>query len=218
MRNLAETTPLRPAPTAAPPVQAPGRFFNGSFENIGRLHVAVSLVILATAALTLRAMGRHWFCEAGDLRIWAGDINSEHNSQHLFDPYTFTHVLHGIGFYALLWILLGRSTGVATRAVVMIGLESLWEIIENTPTVIDRYREGTIALGYYGDSIVNSMGDILACTAGYVIASLIPVWSSVVVVLAVEATLIFWIHDSLLLNIIMLIHPIEAIRTWQSSA
>jgi len=201
---------------------APGhpfnRFSNGSFKEIGRSHVAVSIAILAATAFTLHAMGRNWFCEAGDLRIWAGDINSKHNSQHLFDPYTFTHVLHGIGFYALLWLALGRSTGVGTRAVVMVGLESLWEVIENTPTVIDRYREGTIALGYYGDSIVNSMGDILACTAGYVIASLIPAWSSVVVVLAVEATLIFWIHDSLLLNIIMLIHPIEAVRTWQSSA
>ncbi len=178
--------------------------------------VIVSLAILVAAAVILDLMGRPWFCEAGDLGIWSGDIYSRHNSQHFLDPYTFTHVLHGIGFYALLWLLVGRSTSAATRAVVMVGLESLWEVIENTPTVIERYRDGTIALGYYGDSIVNSMGDILACASGYLIAFLIPAWASVVVVLVVETLLILWIHDSLIINIIMLIHPIEAIRTWQS--
>jgi hypothetical protein len=180
-------------------------------------HLIAALVILAAAAITLDLMGRRGFCEAGDLRIWSSDIYSEHNSQHLLDPYTFTHVLHGIGFYALLWLTMGRWTSAATRGIVMVGLESLWEIIENTETVIGRYREGTIALGYYGDSIVNSMGDILACAAGYLIAFLIPAWASVAVVLAVEMILVLWIRDSLLLNIIMLIHPIEAIRTWQST-
>lgn len=180
-------------------------------------HVVATVVILAAAAIILALMGRRGFCEAGDLRIWSSDIYSEHNSQHFLDPYTFTHVLHGFGLYAILWWIMGRWAGAAVRGILALGLESLWEIVENTETVIGRYREGTIALGYYGDSIVNSMGDILACAAGYLIAFLIPAWASVVVVLAVEMILVLWIRDSLLINIIMLVHPIEAIRTWQST-
>jgi hypothetical protein len=139
-----------------------------------------------------------------------------HNSQHLFDAYTFTHVLHGIGFYGILWFLLGKRASRSSRLIAAIGIESVWEIIENTSLVIERYRETTISLGYYGDSIFNSLGDVSACAFGFVLAMWLPVWGSVALFLGIEGFLLWWIRDSLLLNIIMLIWPLEGVKTWQS--
>lgn len=169
----------------------------------------------AITAVTLHLMGRHWWCEAGDAGLWSGAVHTLHNSQHLFDPYTFTHILHGLALYVLLWMLGGNLTAVGNRAVVAVGLESLWEIFENTSFVIERYREGTLALGYYGDSIFNSLGDVAACGLGFWLAARVSVRSSVLVFVAIELLLLVFIRDSLLLNILMLIRPVPAIRAWQ---
>ncbi|UCF39436.1 MAG: DUF2585 family protein [Acidobacteriota bacterium] len=161
-------------------------------------------------------MGRLWWCEVGDWALWSGEVYGPHNSQHLVDPYTFTHILHGIGLYAVLWTLLKSLVTPVSRAVIALSIESAWEVVENTNSVIQRYREATISLGYYGDTIANSVADILACAGGYVWAMWIPVWASSVGFVLLEVTLLIWIRDSLLLNILMLIRPVEAIRSWQS--
>lgn len=176
----------------------------------------VSLVLVILAVLVLAGMGRVWWCSCGLLNLWSGETASMHNSQHLFDAYTFTHILHGIGFYGILWLLLGKRAGRSSRFIAAIGIESVWEIIENTNFVIERYRETTISLGYYGDSIFNSLADIAACAFGFVLAMRLPVWGSVVLFFGIEGFLLWWIRDSLLLNIIMLIWPLEGVRTWQS--
>jgi hypothetical protein len=178
-------------------------------------HVAAALVVLAAVAGALAAMGRPWWCRVGDGGLWAGNVFSPHNSQHLADPYTFTHVLHGLLFYAIAWAALRRVTGPLGRAWVAFLAEAAWEVIENTDAVIERYRAATISLDYYGDSVANSVSDILAFVVGYWAAGVAPVVVSVVGFFAVDAVLILWIHDSLLLNVLMLVHPIEAVRQFQ---
>jgi len=159
-------------------------------------------------------MGRRLWCSCGSLSPWSWDIWSSHNSQHLIDPYTFTHVLHGMLYYALLRLLL-RSRWPPLRALLAVMIEVGWEIGENTNAVIAAYREATIALNYYGDSIANSMSDVLAFALGYTGAIRLPVWASVVAFVAVEAALLLTIRDSLILNIVMLLHPFSAIKAWQ---
>jgi len=180
-------------------------------------HIAASMLALLSAAIALFAMGRIWWCKCGGTFLWSGDIVSTHNSQHLFDPYSFTHVLHGIALYGILWLLLGSSTTPASRAVIVIAIESAWEIFENTSFVIERYRETTVSLDYYGDSILNSLSDIVACFGGTVVAMTAPVWASAVIIVIVEVALLIWIRDSLLLNIVMLVFPLDAIKDWQVS-
>jgi hypothetical protein len=160
-------------------------------------------------------MGRVWWCKCGESFLWSGQIASTHNSQHLFDPYSFTHLLHGIALYGIVWLIVGSRTTAATRAALVVAIEASWEIFENTSFVIERYREATISLDYYGDSIANSISDIVSCIAGIAIAMMAPVWVSVAVFVGVELMLLAWIRDSLLLNIIMLFFPLEALRNWQ---
>ena len=178
-------------------------------------HIATVLFVLVVTAIALSAMGRSWWCKCGGMVLWSGDIVSAHNSQHLFDPYSFTHVLHGIALYGMVWLLLGARTTPATRAVIVIAIESAWEIFENTSFVIERYRETTISLDYYGDSILNSLSDIVACAGGIFVAVTAPVWLSAALFAAVEVALLLWIRDSLLLNIIMLFFPLETLKEWQ---
>jgi hypothetical protein len=179
-------------------------------------HLLAAALVLAAAAAILAAMGRPWWCRAGDLSLVSWDVWSRHNSQHLVDPYTFTHVLHGVVLYGAAWVLLGRSgASPATRAWLALGFETAWEIFENTDAMIQRYRAVTISLDYYGDSVANSIGDIVACMAGYLGASVLPVWVSAVGFFVIDGLLLLWIRDSLLLNVLMLVHPIDAVRTWQ---
>jgi len=185
------------------------------FGSLKRQHLFIAISLTILAGFLQYAMGRVWWCECSLWKPWSGDIASLHNSQHLFDPYTFTHVLHGIAFYAILWLLVHRWTGVGVRFVIAVGVEAVWEVIENTSLVIERYRATTISLGYYGDSILNSLADIGACTLGYLLAMWLPVWVSAAIFVAVEATLLWWIRDSLLVNILMLIRPLESIKEWQ---
>jgi hypothetical protein len=160
-------------------------------------------------------MGRPWWCRAGDAVPWSGDIWSRHNSQHLVDPYTITHVLHGVALYGVLWALLRRFTGPQARAALALAVETAWEIVENTDAMIEHYRATTISLDYYGDSVVNSMSDIGAMMLGFWLARRIPTWASVVLIVVMEVAVAAIIRDNLALNILMLIYPLEAVKRWQ---
>jgi hypothetical protein len=179
--------------------------------------LAAAAALVAIAAVIELAMGRVVECRCGYVKLWHGVVNSSENSQHLTDWYTFSHVIHGIGFYALLWVV-ARHRPVTTRFVAAVLLEAMWEVLENTPLVIDRYRTATIALDYYGDSVVNSVSDIVAMMSGFWLARRLPVWVSLVLVATLEVVLVVMIRDNLTLNILMLLYPIDAIRRWQSGA
>jgi hypothetical protein len=172
------------------------------------------VLLMAAAAGVEFSMGRKLWGIAGIPGLWSGSIWSEHNSQYFLDPYTFTHVLHGVVFYALLTLVF-RNLPVISRLVIATGLEAGWEILENTNFIIQRYRAETISLNYFGDSIVNSMGDILACIAGFILASRLPKRVTIIGTIAVELILALWIRDNLTLNVVMLIHPSHAVRMWQ---
>ncbi|HCE43955.1 MAG TPA: hypothetical protein DET40_10440 [Lentisphaeria bacterium] len=170
--------------------------------------------VLIALPLQLHSQGRIWWCACGNCNPWAGDVWSMHNSQHLFDPYLFTHILHGVLFCGILaWLL--PKVPMIWRLWMAISLEALWEVLENSQFIIQRYRESTMALGYNGDSIINSMGDLLSCTAGFVLARYLGLRYSIVLIIVIEIVLLFWIRDNLILNIIMLVCPIDAIKNWQ---
>ena len=171
--------------------------------------------VLVLMSMELRFQGRLWVCSCGYVRLWTGNINSSDNSQHLFDPYTFTHVLHGFLFLGLVHLLWTRLPTV-WKFVAVLSVEALWEVFENTNFIIERYRSETISLGYVGDTIVNSFGDIAACAFGAALAWRLGLARTLLVTAAIEGVLLLTIRDSLLLNIIMLIHPIDAIRVWQA--
>ncbi|HYH85166.1 MAG TPA: DUF2585 family protein [Pyrinomonadaceae bacterium] len=175
---------------------------------------AVFAVLLATA-FQLRWQGRLWICSCGRLLPWLGDAWSSETSQQLFDPYSFTHVLHGFVFCGLLAWALPRLQW-TWRLSLAATAEAAWEVIENTELVIQRYRETTAALGYNGDTIVNSLGDIIACALGFLLARRLGLVRTILVFALTEVVLLFWIRDSLLLNILMLIYPSDKLRAWQA--
>jgi hypothetical protein len=174
--------------------------------------IVAGIVVATTVSLYLQ--GRVWWCQAGDYVPWSWDIWTTHNSQHVIDPYAFTHVLHGILEFWLI-ALVFRKMPMAWRLVLTIAIESTWEIAENSTFIIERYRTVTLSLDYFGDSIINSVADIICCATGFAIAYKLRFWKSLVLFLSTEAILIAWIRDSLIINIIMLIYPIEALRVWQ---
>lgn len=175
--------------------------------------LVVALIVTASVC-ELRRQGRLWWCACGGLNPWSGDIWSVHNSQHLFDPYSFTHILHGVLLCGLVaWACPKLST--SWRLCMAVAVEALWEVFENTDVVIERYRLVTLAVGYKGDTILNSLGDIFAAAVGFLVAQRIGIRGSIGLLVATEAVLIFWIRDGLLLNVVMLLCPSDAIRAWQ---
>jgi hypothetical protein len=168
----------------------------------------------AATALMLRLEGRLWFCACGSIQLWAGQICSANNSQHFLDPYSFTHVLHGFLFFWLIAWLLSRLRA-NWQLALAVAVEAGWEVFENTNFIIDRYRSETAALGYTGDTVVNSFGDILCCLLGFIVARRLGLRRSLVVFAILELVLIVWIKDSLLLEILMLVVPIDTVRAWQ---
>lgn len=176
---------------------------------------AVIALIVIAATISLNLQGRVWWCEVGDYTPWSWNIWTRHNSQHLIDPYSFTHVLHGVLEVWLLGLVFRRMP-LVWRFVLAILIESSWEVAENTSYIINRYREETISLDYFGDSIINSLADIICCGAGFLIAYKLRFWRSFALFVLTELALIVFIRDSLVINIIMLIYPIEAIKHWQA--
>jgi hypothetical protein len=177
--------------------------------------ITLVALVIATAVILL-AMGRVPICTCGEVKLWTGDVVSSDNSQHLSDWYTPSHIIHGFLFY---WLFHVATPGLSTgwRAVGATVLEAGWEILENSPIIIDRYREATIAVGYTGDSVINSVADIGWMLIGFWLALRLPVAVTVVLALAMEIIAAIVIRDNLTLNVLMLLWPLEAVRDWQQA-
>jgi Protein of unknown function (DUF2585) len=202
---MADATASSPSPDRESPTQ-------GRLPAWTCVLIAAGLLLLLALALLL--MGRPPWCKCGYIKLWHGDVMSSENSQHITDWYTFSHIIHGFGLYGILW-LIGRRWSLELRFVLALLIEVAWEIFENTDFVITRYREDTIARGYYGDSVINAEVDVLACVLGFVLAARLPVWATLALAVVIEGVLAYVIRDNLTLNIIMLIYPFEPIKEWQ---
>lgn len=174
------------------------------------------LALMAVTAGVELGMGRLALGPDGRFGLWEGDIWSSEQSQRVADPYTFSHTIHGMLFYGFLW-LVARKMPVRYRFVGALVLEACWEILENSPLIINRYREVTISLGYVGDSVLNSLSDIVFAGMGFIFAWRARVWVTIPVILTMEVGTAVWVRDNLTLNVIMLVHPVEAIKAWQSA-
>ncbi len=173
-----------------------------------------ALAVVGLLAVWEWGMGRSPFGPDGKPGLWEGDIWSGECSQRLADAYSFSHIGHGLVFFAVLWLLAHRLP-VGWRYLVAVLVEAGWEILENSPLIINRYREATMALGYSGDSILNSLSDVLMMSLGFFLAWRLPVWAGVLLFVVMEIGCALWVRDNLILNVIMLIHPLDAIKTWQ---
>lgn len=193
-------------------------------KNLTRTHYAVIIgLLLVATAVVLLAMGREPMAKSGMVLLWNGDVNSSENSQHISDWYTPSHIIHGMLFYGLFWWMGRMFTGgagwpVGFRLVLSVIVEAAWEIAENTNAVINRYREATIALDYFGDSVLNSISDILWMMFGFWLAKRLPVWLTLALIVVMEVVVGAIIRDNLTLNVIMLVYPLDVIKAWQMQA
>jgi hypothetical protein len=188
-----------------------------STKLIARRYWYVALAIVAVMAAVLLAMGRNPICPCGTVRFWVGEVNGPDNSQHIADWYVPSHIIHGFLFYLAGWLLLRRYDP-GYRLILAVAMEAAWEILENSPLIIDRYREATIALGYAGDSVINSVADVGWMMLGFGIARRLPVRWTVALAILFELGTLIAIRDNLTLNMLMLIAPSDTIRAWQGSA
>lgn len=181
-----------------------------------RYAILTVIAIVLAAIIALNIQGRVWWCEVGDVWPWSWEVWTKHNSQHAIDPYSFTHILHGMLEFWLIGLVF-RKVPLAWRFVIAIFIESSWEVIENTNHVVNRYREATISLDYFGDSITNSIFDIICCGLGFWISYKLRFVWAMSLFLFTELVLLFWIRDSLILNILMLVWPVDAVKQWQTA-
>ena len=182
----------------------------------GRQWFIVAAGLVVVQAVTLRLMGQPWICDCGTVKLWHGVVASSENSQHIADWYSLSHVVHGFVFYGLLWLALPRRVGFAARLAIAVGVEVSWDLLEHTDFIINRYREATISLDYFGDSVLNSVFDTLWMVAGFTLAARLPWKATAALALALELLAAWAIRDNLTLNILMLVHPTEAVRAWQA--
>ncbi len=190
-------------------------FSTSAFSTIAFPIIALITLTIATC-LILYSQGRMWWSKSGEIQFWVNDAWSSETSQQFADPYSFSHMQHGLLFFGLLYWL-APKLGVWWRLVISTGIEAAWEVLENSKLIIDRYREATAALGYEGDTIFNSFGDLVSCGLGFWLAYYLGFWKTVMLFVVVEIAMVLIIKDSLLLNVIMLIYPLDSIKAWQIS-
>lgn len=181
------------------------------------LELIAGLALVALTVVILRWMGHQWICDCGVVRLFHGGPSGPENSQHLTDWYTPSHIIHGFVFYFLLWLVVPRWP-LGRRALAALFVECAWEVIENTPWIMNRYREATVSFDYFGDSVINTTFDIVAAMVGFFLAARLPVWLVVALAIAMEVFTGIVIRDNLILNIIMLLTPLDAIKEWQAGA
>jgi Protein of unknown function (DUF2585) len=188
--------------------------------RISKGYVLLALTLVIATGLILLAMGRPAICACGSVKLWHGIVQSSENSQHLADWYTFSHIIHGFLFYGAGYLLRRKwpklfPLGIAVCLAIVV--EGAWEILENSPIIIDRYREVTMSYGYAGDSVVNSVADIIWMIVGLLLASRLPWKVTLALALLFEIMTAYLIRDNLALNILMLAAPIEAVKEWQGA-
>jgi len=193
-----------------------GRMSPSRTMTLSRTQTGLLVAGIAAAALTLFLMGHPLICKCGYVKLWHFDVQSAENSQHLIDWYTPSHIIHGFLFYGLLWLVsrfVPLSFGM--RLVLAVAVEASWEVVENTDFVINHYREMTISLDYYGDSVINSVSDILFMGLGFFLAARMPVWLTVLIAVALELFIGAMIRDNLTLNVLMFVWPLDSVLQWQ---